>query len=117
MAIAFEPQPVPLATDESGIVRVSGTRVTLDTIVNAFQAGETPEQIAQNYDSVPLEDIYQVIGYYLSHQDAVDSYLREGKAASATVRAENERRYPTAGIRERLLARRQSNPATPGTAT
>jgi uncharacterized protein (DUF433 family) len=112
MPIAFEPQPVPLTTDESGIVRVSGTRVTLDTIVNAFLAGETPEQIAQNYDSVPLEDIYQVIGYYLSHQDAVDAYLSEGKSESTTVRAENERRFPTAGIRERLLARQQSNRAT-----
>jgi len=109
MAITFEPQPVPLVTDESGIVRVSGTRVTLDTIVNAFLAGETPEQIAQNYDSVPLEDIYQVIGFYLSHQEAVDAYLSEGKAVSASVRAENERRFPTAGIRDRLLARRRSN--------
>ncbi len=109
MAITFEPQPIPLTTDESGIVRVSGTRVTLDTILNAFLAGETPEQIARNYDSVPLGDIYKVVGYYLSHQDAVDEYLRDGKAVSAAVRAENERRFPTAGIRERLLARRQHN--------
>jgi uncharacterized protein (DUF433 family) len=108
MPIAFEPQPLPLMTDESGIVRVSGTRVTLDTVVGAFQHGETPEQIAQNYDTVPLEDIYQVIGFYLSHQSDVDAYLQNGKAVSAKVRDENKSRFPTVGIRERLLARRKT---------
>jgi uncharacterized protein (DUF433 family) len=116
MPIVIEPQPVPLSTDEFGVVRVSGTRVTLDTIVHAFLQGETPEQIAQNYDSVPLEDIYGVIGFYLNQREAVDAYLREGKGASAAVRAENEKRFPSAGIRARLLARRSpknSNAAFP----
>ena len=77
-------------------------------IVNAFLAGETAEQIAQNYDSVPLEDIYQVIGYYLGHRKEVDTYLRNGQTVSTRVRAENETRFPSSGIRERLLQRRNS---------
>lgn len=75
--------------------------------MNAFRDGETPEQIAQNYDSVPLEDICQVIAYYLSNSSVVDVYLRQGQAESDAVRAQNEARFPTAGIRERLMARRQ----------
>ena len=40
-------EPVPIHTDADGIVRVAGTRVTLDTIVAAFDAGATAEEIAQ----------------------------------------------------------------------
>ena len=32
---------VPIHTDADGVVRVAGTRVTLDTIVAAFDAGAT----------------------------------------------------------------------------
>jgi hypothetical protein len=38
---------VPIHTDGDGVVRVAGTRVTLDTIVAAFDAGATAEEIAQ----------------------------------------------------------------------
>jgi hypothetical protein len=37
---------VPLHTDADGVVRVAGTRVTLDTVVGAFEAGATAEEIA-----------------------------------------------------------------------
>ena len=38
---------VPIRTDADGVVRIAGTRVTLDTIVAAFDAGATAEEIAQ----------------------------------------------------------------------
>ena len=34
--MSFEPQIVPLYTDESGTIRVGKTRVSLDTVVYAF---------------------------------------------------------------------------------
>jgi hypothetical protein len=37
----------------------------------------------------------------------VDAYLKEREALAERVRAEAERRSPSAGIRERLLARRK----------
>lgn len=40
---------VPIHTDADGVVRVAGTRVTLDTIVGAFDTGATAEDIAQQY--------------------------------------------------------------------
>ncbi len=54
---------VPIHTDADGIVRVARTRVTLDTIVDAFDAGATAEEIAQRYSSVPLVDVYSVITF------------------------------------------------------
>ena len=49
-----------------------GTRVTLDTIVTAFRAGATAEEIAQKFSTVPLADIYQIIARYLNHTADID---------------------------------------------
>jgi uncharacterized protein (DUF433 family) len=99
---------VPVHTDTDGVVRVAGTRVTFETIVGAFEAGATPEEIAQQYSSVPLRDIYAVIAYCLQHESEVRAYLHIRQQLAAAVRQEVERRSPVAGIRERLLARRGS---------
>jgi uncharacterized protein (DUF433 family) len=98
---------VPIHTDADGVVRVAGTRVTLDTIIGAFETGATAEEIAQQYASVPLVDVYSVITYYLRHKAEVDVYLSERKMQAERVREEVERRFPSAGLRERLLARRR----------
>jgi uncharacterized protein (DUF433 family) len=98
---------VPIHTDSYGVVRVAGTRVTLDTIVDAFETGATAEEIAQQYPSVPLVDVYSVITYYLRHRPDVDAYIKERGALAERVREEAVRRFPSAGIRERLLARRK----------
>jgi len=58
-------------------IRVGGTRVTLDTVVAAFVAGATAEEIVQQYPSVTLADVYSVIGYYLRHQSEVRTYLTD----------------------------------------
>jgi uncharacterized protein (DUF433 family) len=97
---------VPIHTDAHGVVRVAGTRVTLDTIVDAFETGATAEEISQQYPSVPLVDVYSVITYYLRHKPEVAAYLQRRDALAARVREEMERRFPSVGIRERLLSRR-----------
>ena len=98
---------VPIHLDADGVVRVAGTRVTLDTIVSAFETGATAEEIAQQYPTVPLVDVYSVITYYLRHKPEVDAYLTARESVAARVREDVERRFPSAGIRERLLARRK----------
>ena len=97
----------PIHTVAVGVVRVGGTRVTLDTIVAAFVAGATAEEIAQQYSSISLADVYSVITYYLRHKTEVSAYLHRRHEQAATVREEVERRFPPSDIRERLIARRR----------
>lgn len=106
LALSAAAEPVPLGTDADGVVRVAGTRVTLDTVVMAFRSGATPEDIAQSYPSLGLADIYAVVTYYLRHQAEVDRYLEARRVQAEAVRRENEARFPMIGLRERLLARR-----------
>jgi uncharacterized protein (DUF433 family) len=105
---AFETvDTIPLVTGQDGVVRVNGTRVTLDTIVAAFRDGATPEEIAQQYPSVRLGDIYQVVGYFLRHSQEMSAYLGRRIQESEKTRAENERQWDPDGVRARLLARRR----------
>lgn len=114
MPLTIQDQPVPLRQDEHGVMRVGDTRVTLDTVVYAFQQGATPEEIVQRYPSVTLAEVYQVVAYYLNRKDEVDEYLRLREAEAMKVREENERRFPSAGVRERLLARQKKASQRPG---
>lgn len=75
MAEALLLEPVPLVACSDGVMRVGGTRVTLDTILSAFSKGATAEEIVQQYPSVALADVYQVIAYYLRHASEVNAYL------------------------------------------
>ncbi|WP_242054734.1 DUF433 domain-containing protein [Nostoc sp. FACHB-190] len=58
MTLAIALEPTPIETDSDGVVRVAKTRVTLDTVVTAFLEGCTPEEIAEQYPSLQLPDIY-----------------------------------------------------------
>src|SRR5262245_23186904 len=102
----FVAVPTPFRTDDAGVIRVGGNRVTLDSVIGAFNNGCAPEEIALKYPSLQLKDIYATITYYLWHQEEVDRYLNERTQLSDRVRRENEARFPPQGVRERLLARR-----------
>jgi uncharacterized protein (DUF433 family) len=106
MSLIVEAPPVPLRTDESGVMRVGDTRVRLDTVITAWKQGDSPEQIVENFDVLNLADVYAVLSYYLNHRPEVEQYLEQNRQAGERSRAEMERHFPQAGIRERLLARR-----------
>ncbi|OLE16869.1 MAG: hypothetical protein AUI36_37060 [Cyanobacteria bacterium 13_1_40CM_2_61_4] len=97
---------VPLTANEDGVLRVGGTRVTLDTIVSVFEEGETPEQIAQNFPGLKLEDVYAVITYYLRNQERVLAYLAEEERASEDLLRKIKAKSPTNYLRERVLKRK-----------
>jgi uncharacterized protein (DUF433 family) len=105
MAISFATEVVPLVTDPDGVIRVGNTRVTLDALVGAFSDGATAEEIVQQYPSLKLADVYQVIGYYLRRPMEVEAYLRQRKAQAEAIRRQNETRFDPQGVRSRLLAR------------
>jgi uncharacterized protein (DUF433 family) len=84
---------LPLKMDEHGDIRVSGTRVTLHTIISAYRHGESPEDIHRGFPTVPLADVYAVIGFYLDHREAVDAYIQWVDEESDRIQREWEARY------------------------
>ncbi len=99
---------VPLSIDHAGVLRVNGTRVSLDSVIFAFNEGSTPEEIAQQYTTLNLADIYAVISYYLQNQAEVIEYLQRRKKQRAELKKEVESQFDPQGIRDRLLARKRT---------
>ena len=100
-------ETVPIREDEAGALRVGETRVLVDLVVNAFDDGAMPEEIAQRYSTLHLPDVYAVIAYVLKHRPAIDEYLARRAKEAGEVRARIEALQPDmSGIRARLLARR-----------
>jgi len=100
-------ETIPLETDADGVIRIKGSRVTLDTVVAAFTEGATAEEIFQQYPTLALADIYAVVGYYLRRQTEVDAYLSQRQEKAGQVRKLNESRFNPQGVRERLMSRRK----------
>jgi uncharacterized protein (DUF433 family) len=106
MTLIVEPQPIPLRKDPDGAWRVGNTRVLLDLVVYAFNAGRTPEEIIQSYDTLHLGDVYTVIAYYLAHRAEVDAYLQQQEEESEALWRDIKKRPDYQAFRKRLLARR-----------
>jgi uncharacterized protein (DUF433 family) len=57
---------------------VAGTRISLDSVVYAFNRGDSPDRILEEF---PLLDrvsrVYGAIAFYLDHKAEIDKYLEE----------------------------------------
>ncbi|MSR84674.1 MAG: DUF433 domain-containing protein [Candidatus Latescibacteria bacterium] len=59
---------------------ITGTRISLDSIVYAFLNGQMAEGIAQAFPSLALEQVYGAIAYYLANRTEIDAHLEKGRA-------------------------------------
>ena len=90
----------------NGGLYVEGTRVSLDSIVQAFNEGLSAESIRDEFDSLQLTQVYGAITYYLENQSAVDEYRGQQEQRFAEMR----KAVPLlpADLIERLQAARES---------
>lgn len=61
---------------EPNYIRIKGHRVGIESILRKYLEGRTAEDIASEYDTLRLLDIYATITYYLENKVEVDAYLR-----------------------------------------
>ncbi len=100
-------QTAPLTQDSEGTVRLTGSRITFDTLVAAFKRGNTAEQIHDSFPSLSLAHIYGAIAWYLNHQAEAEDYLKEREAEAEAVRREIESQPEQVGFRETMRQRRE----------
>ena len=86
----LETQPIPLRIDKYGVLRVGGTRLTVDLVIEAFNRGDSPQEIVDQFPVVTLADVYGVIAYYLAHKDQLDAYLSERETAAQELQRDIE---------------------------
>jgi uncharacterized protein (DUF433 family) len=60
-----------------GNLYIGQSRVTLQTLIEAWQSGRTREQLQDSFPTLPLVAIYGAITYYLENKDEADAFFRE----------------------------------------
>ncbi|HEV2989634.1 MAG TPA: DUF433 domain-containing protein [Candidatus Angelobacter sp.] len=109
MIVLETTQNVPLTLTESGAICVTGSRITLESVVYQYQQGNSAEAILESFPTLKLADIHAVICYYLNHRGQVDEYLydQEKKARSVRDDIESDPAYKTrvGELRARIKSR------------
>jgi uncharacterized protein (DUF433 family) len=79
----------------SGRPCISGTRVRVMDIVDAYKAGVPDEQLQEYFSSRPLtlSEIHSALAYYYDYQEEIDSAFAEDEELGR----EAERRWAQAG--------------------
>lgn len=96
-----------LASDD---IRIKGTRVGIETVLDDYLQGASPEEIAVRYRSLTLEQIYATITYYLHDTQSIDLYLEQWRAHAESA-WEAQQRSPSPAVQRlrELKARRQQS--------
>jgi uncharacterized protein (DUF433 family) len=92
---------------------ITGTRVSLDSIVEAFNRGAAPETIRRSFPLLSLEEVYGAITFYLAHEKEIDEYLQRSYAefdSQADVRRE-QLKASKRELYDRLLRSREETKA------
>jgi uncharacterized protein (DUF433 family) len=67
---------------------ISGTRISLDSIIHPFKNGASPEGILRSFPLIgSLERVYGAITFYLANKEAVEAYLSEQERLSRQLAA------------------------------
>jgi len=72
--IHCEVSRIPVISSEDDI-RIKGTRVGTETVLDDYLTGSSPEEIAARYRSLSIEQVYATITYYFHNRAQVDAYL------------------------------------------
>ena len=86
---------------DSGGIRIKGTRVSIDIVVDRYNEGWSAEDIEREYPSLDLTQVYATITYYLLNKKKIDAYIKE---ADEKIEAawRKQRRNPHPGIKRVL---------------
>ena len=81
----------PTPTEQPLIIRKPGARggepiirdtaLTVRTIVQRVQTGESPEQIAEIFPALTLAQVHAALSYYHERPTEIETYIRENEAA------------------------------------
>jgi uncharacterized protein (DUF433 family) len=85
-------------------IRIKGTRIGIESVLYEYvHRAQSPEEIAQRFQSLTLEQVYATILYYLRNKETVSRYLEDYLHYCLKAREEYEKNPPSAIVRLRQL--------------
>lgn len=108
MPIVIEPEAPPLNIQPDGSIRVGGTRVGLEDVVESHLHGLSAERIVAEYPSLELADVHAVISWYLRRREEVDQYVASQNDSAERLRVMAEKSCGRGSdLKRRLEERRE----------
>jgi uncharacterized protein (DUF433 family) len=91
---------------------VGESRVSVYSVIAAWKRGQTPEQIHEDFPTLPLVSLYGTITSYLERQTELDAFFDVVKRAAAERKSEAEAANPAfyTTMRERFAEYAAAHP-------
>lgn len=96
----------PLTQLPNGSIRVTGSRVTLDVLMNLIKQGFTAEKINDCFPSVSVAQISSIMAWYRNHKAEAEEYLVVQQAKAEKLREMIESQPSYAALQEKIRQRR-----------
>jgi uncharacterized protein (DUF433 family) len=100
--------PPFLTQHEYGEIRLTGHRIGLLHVVDCYNEGMTPQQIAEHFPTLPLLLVQDVVGFYLKHRAEADAYVAACRAEIDRQAAASHPWPDLAELRRRMQAKRRA---------
>ncbi|MGH7137203.1 MAG: DUF433 domain-containing protein [Pirellulales bacterium] len=71
--------------------RVTGSRVSLDSVVHCYWEGLSPESIVNEFPTLNAEQVYGAIAFYLHNRTEIDKYLQDQEVRWQELKERSER--------------------------
>jgi uncharacterized protein (DUF433 family) len=96
--------PEFLVDHPDGEIRLTGHRISLYDVISFHQDGYTAEMLREQFPSLPLPLIRQVLNYYRENVDVVDTYVAECETELKRLRASGPKGPTLEQLRNRMQA-------------
>jgi len=94
-------------------IRIKGTRIDIDFVIEFYLDKKTPEQIAERFHTLELVQVYAAITYYLQNWVVMTAYLeRREKIGEANYQAFLA--HPPSEVAKRIRAIRAARSESEG---
>lgn len=87
-------------------IRIKGTRVGIETVLDDYLNAMSPEEIAVRYPTLTLEQVYATITFYLHNQREIDQYLERWRRYAEQA-WQQQQQHPTPAIQRLQALKRQ----------
>jgi uncharacterized protein (DUF433 family) len=89
-------------------IRIKGTRIGIETVLEDYLEGASPEEIAARYRNLTLDQVYATLLYYFRNRAQVDTYLEAWRTYTEQAWLEHQHRPSPEIIRLRELKERRA---------
>ena len=84
--------PFGIRRDDQGVLRIGKTRITLETLLEAYFAGLTVEQILDDYPTLTPADVLASLAVYEADRSSFGPYLSERRLAADVLMSRSSHR-------------------------